>query len=177
MSGASEAKRPAVTLVVAVAENGVIGIQGRLPWRLRADLRRFRSETMGKPVIMGRKTFDEIGRVLDGRDVIIVSRRPGFSVPGAEVAPNLQSALRIAAERAASRNIDETCVVGGGEIYAAAMPLADRLRVTHIAAAPDGDAHFPAIVPADWEVVSREALPASEGDTVTGEHVVYARRR
>jgi dihydrofolate reductase len=166
-----------VALIVAVAENHVIGVTGGLPWRLKADLKKFRAITMGKPLIMGRKTFESIGRVLDGRDIIVVTRQKDFSRRDTYTAPNLDAALKLAAERAAARNADEICVVGGGEMYAAAMPLADRLYVTHIAARPDGDTLFPEISPADWSVVSREALPKSGGDTVTGEHVVYGKRR
>jgi dihydrofolate reductase len=165
-----------IVLVVAIAENGVIGAKGKLPWRVKADLRKFRAITMGKPVIMGRKTLDEIGRVLDGRDIIVVTRQPGFTVAGASVAANLLEAIEIAGAKAAARGVDEICVAGGGEIYAQAMPLADRLHVTHIAAKPEGDVFFPEIAPADWVEVSRENLPRSDGDTATGVHVLYRRR-
>jgi dihydrofolate reductase len=167
----------AIALVAAVAKNGVIGAAGGLPWRLSADLKKFRAVTMGKPLIMGRKTFESIGRVLDGRDIIVVTRRRDFARAGVFVAASLDAALKLAAERAAVRNTDEICVVGGGEIYAAAIPLADRLYVTHVAARPDGDTLFPEISSAEWSAVSREPLPKSDGDTVSGEHVVYAKRR
>ncbi len=167
----------AIVLVVAVAENGVIGARGKLPWRVKADMRKFRALTMGKPLILGRKTFDEIGRVLDGRDNIVVTRRTGFGPPGVLVAGTLASAFEIAEKRAEARRADEICVVGGGEIYAAAMPLAARLYVTHVAEKPEGDAFFPEISPAEWTIESREQLPQSEGDTAMAVHVVYARRR
>jgi len=176
MTAAEPSTRVLVSIVVAVGVNNVIGVAGGLPWRLRADLRRFRAITMGKPLIMGRKTFESIGRVLDGRDIVIVTRRSDFSPAGAFDAASLEAALKLAGERAVARKVDEICVVGGGEIYAAAMPRADRLYVTHVAATPSGDTYFPEISPAEWKVVSREALPRSDGDTVTGEHVVYARR-
>jgi dihydrofolate reductase len=166
----------AVVIVAAVAENHVIGAKGELPWRLRADLRKFRAITMGKPLIMGRKTFNSIQRVLDGRDVIVVTRQAAFAPSGAFVAPGLEAALKLAEERAALREAEEICVVGGGEIYAEALPLAARLYVTHVAARPDGDTLFPEISPAAWAIVSRESLPRSDGDTAGGEHVVYARR-
>jgi dihydrofolate reductase len=166
-----------VSLVVAVGENGVIGIHGQLPWRIRADLRKFRAITMGRPLVMGRKTFESIGRVLDGRDVIVVTRQRDFAPAGVLVADSLDAALALAVERAAARGVDDIFVVGGGEIYAAAMPLADKLHVTHVAARPEGDTVFPEISPAEWTVLSREPLPPSEGDTATGEHVVYVRRR
>jgi dihydrofolate reductase len=166
-----------IVVVVAIADNHVIGVEGGLPWRVRADLGKFRAVTMGKPIVMGRKTFESIGRVLDGRDVIVVTRQPDFAPAGVFVAKSLEAALELAEERAAARGAKEICVVGGGEIYAAAMPLADRLHVTHVAAHPEGDTRFPEILPANWTVVAREPLSQSEGDTATGVHVVYARRR
>jgi dihydrofolate reductase len=169
-------KRPLV-IVVGMAENRVIGAAGGMPWRVRADLRRFRAVTMGKPLVMGRKTFESIGRALDGRDSIVVSRQKGFRPPGATVAPSFEAALAIAEECAAKRGAEEICVVGGGEIYAAALPLASRLHVTHIAAAPEGDTVFPEIRAAEWTELSRETLPPSEGDTAGAVHVTYKRRR
>jgi dihydrofolate reductase len=166
-----------VVIVAAVAKNGVIGIEGGLPWRVKADMKTFRAITMGKPVVMGRKTFQSIKRVLDGRDVIVVTRQKDFSAPGAFVAESLDAALTLAQKLAAGRGADEVCIGGGGEIYRESMPLADRLRMTHIAAEPAGDTRFPAILPSEWTEMSRESLPRSEGDTATAEHVVYARRR
>jgi dihydrofolate reductase len=166
-----------ITIVVAVAENGVIGASGGLPWRLNADTRRFREVTMGKPIVMGRKTFESIGRPLDGRDNIVVTRRKDLALPDVLVATTLEQALAMASERARERGAGDICVIGGGEIYAATMPMADHLRVTHIAAAPEGDVLFPQIAPAEWAEVSREPLPASEGDTVAGVYAVYRRRR
>ncbi len=166
-----------IALVVAVGANGVIGANGGLPWRIRSDLRKFRAITMGKPLVMGRKTFESIGRVLDGRDVIVVTRASDFAAPGVFSAASVDAALRLAAERAAILGADEICVVGGGEIYRAALPRADRLYVTHVAARPEGDTLFPDISPAEWVAVSREPLPPSAGDTATGEQVTYAKRR
>lgn len=165
-----------VILVVAVAENGVIGAAGRLPWRLKADLRRFREVTMGKPLIMGRKTFQSIGRALDGRDSIVVTRGEDEAPHDVLIARSVEDALSIAAARAQARGAGEICVVGGGKIYAATMPIADRLHVTHIAAAPEGDVFFPEIAPAKWIEISREPLPQHEGDTVAGVYAVYQRR-
>ncbi len=165
-----------IVLVAAVADNGVIGAKGGLPWRVKADMRKFRAVTMGKPLVMGRKTFELIGRVLDGRDVIVVTRQPDFAAEGVLVAASLKEALELAEECAARRNAEEICIGGGGEIYAEAMPLATRLCVTHVAASPAGDTRFPEIAPEDWVEVSREPLPASEGDTATAVHVVYRRR-
>jgi dihydrofolate reductase len=166
----------AIALVVAVAENGVIGAAGGLPWRLKADLRRFRAVTMSKPIVMGRKTWESIGRPLDGRDNIVVTRRQGLAPEGVLVARTVTEALHEAAERAKQRGAGEICVIGGGEVFAAVMPLAERLYATHIAAAPEGDVRFPEISPKDWIEISREALPFSDGDTVEGTYVVYQRR-
>lgn len=165
-----------LTIVVAIGENRVIGTKGALPWRVRADMKKFRTVTMGKPMVMGRRTFESIGRPLDGRDTIVVSRRPGFAPEGAIVAENVDAALRLADACAAARGASEICVVGGGELYAATLPLAHRLHVTHIAAAPDGDTVFPDISPADWAETRREPLPASQGDTAAATYVVYERR-
>lgn len=169
-------KRIPLVIVVAVGENGVIGSAGGLPWRVRADLRRFRDVTMGKPLVMGRKTFESIGRALDGRDNIVVSRRPGFRPAGVVVAPSLEAALEEAEACAAASGAGEICVAGGGEVYAATLARADRLYVTRVAAAPDGDTAFPEISPAEWAEVSREKLPAHEGDTARAEYVTYERR-
>jgi dihydrofolate reductase len=166
-----------VVIVAAVANNNVIGVEGGLPWRVKADMKKFRAVTMGKPVVMGRKTFQSIERVLDGRDVIVVTRQKDFSAAAAFVAESLEAALTLAQKLAAGRGADEVCIGGGGEIYREAMPLADRLSITHIAAEPSGDTRFPAISPADWTKISRESLPKSNGDTAVAEHVVYARRR
>jgi dihydrofolate reductase len=168
---------PQIVLVVAVAENGVIGADGGLPWRVRADLRRFRKVTMGKPMVMGRKTFASIGRLLDGRDSIVVTRQEGFAAEGAFVAGSIEEALSLAAERAAARGANEICVIGGAEIFAQTLPLADRLDITHVAAKPRGDVFFPQIDAAAWEEVSRETLPRSEGDDAAAVTAVYRRRR
>jgi dihydrofolate reductase len=132
---------------------------------------------MGKPVIMGRKTFDSIGRVLDGRDVIVVTRSPSFAAEGVHVARNLEAALTIGAERAAARGVDEVFIGGGGEIYRQAFMLADRLYLTEVDAAPAGDTKFPEVDARHWREVSREKLPRSEGDTATAEQAIFDRRR
>jgi dihydrofolate reductase len=166
-----------ISLVVAVAENGVIGARGGLPWRMKADLRKFRSVTMGKPMIMGRRTFESIGRVLDGRDNIVVTSRPERLPPGAIGVPDVEEALRLGAMRARERDTDEICVIGGEALFRETLDRADRLHVTHVAAAPEGDVSFPRIAFETWIEISREPLPSSEGDTATGEYVVYERRR
>ncbi|MBX9632520.1 MAG: dihydrofolate reductase, partial [Burkholderiales bacterium] len=120
--------RPRVSLIAAVASNGVIGRDGRMPWHLPEDLKRFKALTMGHAIVMGRKTFDSIGRLLPGRRTIIVTRQPNYRVEGAEVVSSIDDAIALA------RNDDEVFVIGGGEIYAQALPLATRLHLTEIAA-------------------------------------------
>ena len=166
-----------VVIVAAVAKNGVIGVEGGLPWRVKSDMKKFRSITMGKSVVMGRKTFQSISRVLDGRDVIVVTRQKDFLPPGVFVAESLEAAIVLAQKLAAGRAAEEICIGGGGEIYHETMPLADRLYITHVAAEPAGDTRFPEISAAEWLEISREPLPPSEGDTAAAEHVVYARAR
>lgn len=151
------AGRPEVFLIAAIARNRVIGAGNRLLWRLPTDLRRFRESTLGKPVLMGRKTYDSIGKPLPGRDTIVVTRDRGFAAPGVFVAHSVEAALALAAERAAAMGAEAIAVAGGGEIYAATLPLADRLLLTEVDLAPEGDAFFPAIDPEAWRETRREA--------------------
>jgi dihydrofolate reductase len=163
-----------ITLVVAVAENGVIGRDGGLPWRLSGDLKRFRADTIGRPVIMGRRTYEAIGRPLPGRINIVVTRRTDWRAEGVERAASLAAAIEIARGHAGE---GEICVIGGGEIYREAMPLADRLKVTHVLAKPEGDTRFPEIDPELWRAVSSADFPAGEKDSHATRYVVYDRRR
>jgi dihydrofolate reductase len=165
-----------IVLVAAVARNGVIGAGGGLPWRVKADLQRFRATTMGKPLVMGRKTFQSIGRALDGRDNIVLSRQPELPAEGALLAPNLDAGLAMAEECAVARGAKEICVIGGAEVFRQALPRAARLYITHIQAEPEGDVLFPDIPPDSWTEVARESLPVGEGDTARAVHVVYERR-
>ena len=162
-----------IEIHVAVARNGVIGSDGKMPWRLSTDLKRFKAGTMGKPVIMGRKTWESIGRPLPGRRNIVVTRNRDYRADGAQIALSLPAALEIAAEGGA----DEVAIIGGGEIYRLAMEAADTLHVTHVEAELEGDTRFPAIDPALWKAVSREEVPAGERDDYATEYVVYDRRR
>jgi dihydrofolate reductase len=167
-----------VAIYVAIAENGVIGREGGLPWRLSTDLKRFKGDTMGKPIIMGRKTYEGIGRPLPGRLNIVVTRDTTWRAEGIEIAHSLDEAIKLANVRGrCMAGADEICVVGGGEIYAHALPLADRLHVTHVLAAVDGDAHFPPIDPDSWRVVSSQDVPAGEKDSHATRYSVYERRR
>ncbi len=147
-----------LTLLVAAAENNVIGRHGELPWRLPADLKRFKALTLGHPVVMGRKTFESIGRPLPGRPNIVVTRQVGWAAPlGVTVCSNLPDALHAA--RALS---DEVFIIGGGELYAQTLPLADRVQLTRVHTDVPGDAFFPALAPAQWREVWREDHPADE---------------
>lgn len=165
-----------VSIIAAVAENGVIGDAGAMPWRLSTDLRRFKALTLGKPVIMGRRTFESIGKPLSGRINIVVTRQPRYHPEGVTVAASLDAAL--AAARTAARNagLDEVFVIGGGEIYRAALSFADRLYITHVAARPAGDTLFPAIDSAVWERIAEEHVPPGEKDTAATVYAVYRRR-
>lgn len=166
-----------IAIYVAVAENGVIGREGGLPWRLSSDLKRFKAGTMGKPVIMGRKTWEGLGRPLPGRLNIVVTRDEKYRVEGAEVAGSIDDAVRLASVRGrCMAGADEICVIGGGEIYRQAIELADRLHVTHVLGSVDGDTRFPAIDPETWKPVRSEEFPAGEKDSHATRYVVYERR-
>jgi dihydrofolate reductase len=141
-----------ITLIAAVAANGVIGIGGRLPWSIPDDLRRFRELTTGKPIIMGRATFDSIGRPLPGRTNIFLTRTRGFAAPDVHRAGDPAEAVAIA--RRAHGTDSEICVIGGGEVYRVFLPDADRLELTIIALAPEGDAFFPEWDQESWNRVA-----------------------
>jgi dihydrofolate reductase len=148
---------------VARARNGVIGKDGGLPWRLPGDLAFFKKTTMGKPVIMGRKTWDSLPvKPLPGRLNIVLSRDGSFEPHGAVVCDNFSSAVQIAREQAADDGADEVCVIGGAALFEAALPKAKRLYLTEVEAEVEGDAFFPAFDEADWREVRREHHPADE---------------
>ena len=144
-----------ISLIVAVAEQGVIGQENALPWRLPGDLKRFKALTMGKPIIMGRKTFDSIGRPLPGRTNIVITRQSGLQLPGCVVLGSLSEAL-------SSVHADEYMVIGGAEIYRQVLPLAQRVYLTQVHANISGDAFFPALEPTQWHETYREDVPADE---------------
>jgi dihydrofolate reductase len=158
-------ERPAtIALIVAIAENGVIGLGGGLPWRLSSDLRLFRRLTMGKPLIMGRKTFASLGRPLDGRDTIVVTRDRAFAATGAIVVHSLTDALARARDCAAQRDADEIFVIGGAELFREALPLAGRIYLTRVHAEPPGDVTFPEIDWNAWRVTHSESHPSGPKD-------------
>jgi dihydrofolate reductase len=146
------ASRPRITLLVACARHGAIGRDNALPWHLPEDLKHFRETTLGHPIVMGRRTFESIGRPLPGRRTIVVSRDPGWAHPGCERAGSLDEAIALCA------GAPEVFVVGGAQVYAAALPRADRLLVTDIELEVEGDTFFPAIDPAQWRLTGE--LPA-----------------
>lgn len=160
----ARAKGPIVALVVAVAENGVIGAGGKLPWRMSSDLKRFRALTMGKPVIMGRRTFASLAKPLDGRENIVVTRNPAFARQGVTPAQSLSAALALARKAAAASGAEEIMVIGGAEVYRDALPVADRIYLTRVHGSPRGDTYFPEIDPAKWRKVSCEELPKGPND-------------
>jgi len=172
---AAATPRIAIVLIAAVADNGVIGRDNAMPWRLSSDLKRFKALTMGKPVVMGRKTYLSIGKPLPGRTNIVVSRNAGFAVPGALVAATLDAALAVARGDALRRGAGEIAVIGGTDIFAQCMPLAERLEITHVHSRPDGDTHFPAIDPERWRPVERSEHPPGPQDETGFAFVSYAR--
>jgi dihydrofolate reductase len=165
-----------ISFVVAIAENGVIGRENDLPWRLSSDLKRFKVTTMGKPIIMGRKTWDSLGRPLPGRTNIVITRDTTFAIDGVVTAQSIDEALLVAASRASADNVEEICIIGGGEIFRQTLNRADRLYVTWVLDEVEGDVHFPAIDPAIWTETSSEEFPAGEKDNYPTRFVVYDRR-
>ena len=166
----------AVAIIAAIAENGVIGSGNHIPWRLPGDFAHFKRMTMGKPLIMGRKTFESIGKPLPGRTNIVVTRQADYQPDGVTVFHNLAAALDHAQAIAAADGADEVMIGCGGEIYREAMPLAERLYVTHVAVSPDGDARFPAIDPKQWEVEAELEVLRTERDSADFTVKVYRRR-
>lgn len=153
-----------IALVVAAGSNGCIGIANRLPWRLPGDLRHFRQVTLGKPVVMGRKTFESIGRPLPGRHNLVVTRDLGWRAAGVEVVMSLEVALARARVLAEAAGSGEVAVIGGAEIYAQVRPLADLMYLTRVELAPEGDAFFELPAPSEW--VCEESIPEDEGGVV-----------
>ncbi|MCY4283744.1 MAG: dihydrofolate reductase [Thiotrichales bacterium] len=151
---------PFITIVVAMAENRVIGRDGGLPWHLPADMARFRTLTMGKPVVMGRRTHESIGRALDGRHNIVVTRRPDYGAPGCTVTSSLGAALDAVLEP--TSGAAEVMVIGGASIYEQALPITDRIHLTVVHASIDGDARFPVLESGAWREVAREERSADE---------------
>ncbi|WP_296817933.1 dihydrofolate reductase [Brevundimonas sp.] len=154
-----------LSIVVARARNGVIGRDGRLPWHLRSDLQKFKANTIGKPCLMGRKTWDSLQlRPLPGRLNLVVSRNPDFAAKGALVCPTFEEAVRIGWETAREDGVNEVCVIGGAGIFALALPRAKRLYLSEVQAEPEGDIHFPPFDEDEWTEVSSERIEPGEKD-------------
>ena len=159
---------PRLTLVVAYSENRVIGRDNTLPWKLPGDLAHFKRATLGSPIIMGRKTWESLGRPLPGRTNVVVSRNTEYAAPGAVVVPTLQAAVQ------ACGDVADAYVIGGAQIYEQALPLAQRLIATEVHAVVEGDAFFPALPAGQWQEISREPQPVENGYAY--DFVVYERR-
>jgi dihydrofolate reductase len=165
-----------VVLVAAIGDNFVIGREGQLPWRLKSDLQHFRKLTLNRPVIMGRKTHESIGKVLPGRTNIVLTRDLTWVARGAVLATSLDAALSFARSDAAKRGVDEIMVIGGSDIFSATMPMADRLEITHVHASPEGDTVFPLIDPEVWQEQSRQDHFAGPDDDFSFAVARYIRR-
>jgi dihydrofolate reductase len=166
-----------IVLIAAVADNGVIGSQGAIPWRLRTDQQRLKAMTMGKPVVMGRKTFVSLKRPLPGRTNIVVTRDAHFRAAGAVVTTSFAAARAVARADALRRQVTEIAVIGGAEIYAQWSGIADRLEITEVHIRPEGDTRFAAIDTAVWEEVARERYSAGPDDSADFSYVTYRRRQ
>jgi dihydrofolate reductase len=165
-----------IVLVAAIGENNVIGRGGQLPWRLKSDLKHFRAVTINRPVIMGRKTYVSIGKPLKDRTNIVLTSDLGLVAPGTVLAPNLDAALRFARQDAVRRGVDEIMVIGGSDVFAAMLPRADRLEITHVKAAPEGDAVFPPIDSKLWRETARAWHSAGPDDDAGFEVATYLRQ-
>ena len=165
-----------IVLVAAIADNGVIGDDNRLIWRLKTDLRRFRSLTLGRPVVMGRKTFLSIGKPLPGRETIVLTRDPDFAPDGVHVAHSLEEALATGQRIGASMSADSVTVAGGADVYRQTLRLADRLELTLVHAAPDGDAVFPEWDRSAFVADKRESHPGSPDDEHPFTFATFRRR-
>src|SRR5471032_1750702 len=168
---------PEIILIVAVAENGVIGSRGTIPWRLKTDQQRLKMMTMGKPIVMGRKTFISLPRPLPGRTNIVVTRDANFRAAGAVVTTSFADARAVALGDALRRSAGEIAIIGGAEIYAQWMQYADRLEITEVHARPEGNTHFAAIDGAVWQEVARLRNPAGPDDSTDFSYVTYRRRK
>ena len=159
-----------LSLIAAVSRNNVIGKDNKMPWHLPADLQFFKTTTLGKPIIMGRKTWESLGRILPGRRHIVVTRNKDYTAEGVEIIHSTDAALKQAS------NVDEAVIIGGAHLYGEMLPHADRLYLTEIDAEFEGDTFFPEWNKEEWEVVSSETHPADEKNSFPYRFVVYDRR-
>ena len=159
-----------LSLIAVVSRNNVIGKDNKMPWHLPADLQFFKTTTLGKPIIMGRKTWESLGRILPGRRHIVVTRNKDYTAEGVEIIHSTDAALKQAS------NVDEAVIIGGAHLYEEMLPLTDRLYLTEIDAEFEGDTFFPEWNKEEWEVVSSETHPADEKNSFPYRFVVYDRR-
>ncbi len=159
-----------ISIIVAASRNNVIGVQGELPWKISADLQRFKALTLGKPIVMGRLTWESIGRPLPGRQNIVISRQAGFSANGCDVVPSPAAALD------AAGNADEIMIIGGSQIYELFLPKAGRLYLTRVQTEIDGDTFFPDIDGTDWELADCESHEANDANEFAFEFRTYQRQ-
>lgn len=167
---------PLLSLVCALAQNRTIGRGNQLPWRLPRDLAYFKKITWGHPIVMGRKTFDSIGRPLPGRTNIVVSRQSDWSAEGVTAVNSLSQAMDVAGQAAAASGVAEIMLIGGASLYEQALPIADRLYLTEVHAQVEGDAFFPEFNRSEWVERSREDCPADTGNPFAYSFVVYEKR-
>ncbi|MFO7703652.1 MAG: dihydrofolate reductase [Halopseudomonas sp.] len=156
-----QANLPRIALIAAMGLNHVIGRDNQLPWHLPEDLKYFRSMTWGKPIVMGRKTFDSLGRPLPGRTNIVITGQRGLQLPGASVQGSVDAALAQAGRQALLDGVDEIMVIGGETLYRQTLERADRLYLTLVEAEPAGDAWFPAVDAAQWQLVEERSVPGA----------------
>ena len=167
---------PKLVFVAAVARNGVIGANERTPWRLKSDLARFRELTWGKPLLMGRRTFESIGRPLPGRETVALSRDPEFLPEGAHLARSPEEALDLATRLAEAMQSPEILVAGGAQIYSAFLPRADVIHLTEVALTVAGDALFPALDPGEWRETARETPHRTAEDEADFHYLRFERK-
>ncbi len=162
-----------IVLIAAFAQNRVVGINNKLPWHLPEDLKYFKRTTTGKAIIMGRKTYDSIGRPLPNRTNIVITRNSDFKAEGVKVVSSLEAAIELAKEVNYINGIEEVMIIGGASIYEAALPMADRLYLTHVHSDVKGDAYFPEVNFSQWHEVAREDYQASDNNPYDYSFVVY----
>ena len=164
-----------IVLVAAIGQNHVIGRAGQLPWHIRSDLQHFKRLTINRPVVMGRHTFESIGKALPGRTNIVLSRDFSVPAPGALIATSFDAALGAARSDARKRGVNEIMVIGGSSIFERTIPMAARLEITHVQASPEGDRFFPDIDPEQWQLRSRKEHPAGPHDDYAFTTATYDR--
>lgn len=177
MSEPADDKPVRIAMIAAVGANGVIGAKGSLPWRLPSDMAFFKKTTMGKPLVMGRKQYESVGRPLPGRPNLVVSRQAGYAPEGVSVFADFEAALAEAERLARAEGGDEVMIIGGGEIYAIGLAHADRLYITHVNGAPEGDTFFPAVSWHEWVATDLPEITPGERDTFTFSVRIYDRVR